>query len=149
MEKWYFENGVKVIEVEYSSNLHAFEVWQELYYAGTIYPADIDEMDRIKNCLETEDPITGHWEDGLGNSFHPLTYGVQRTWEYSNGIKVEEVIEDWRELKVYLNGAYMGSECIDEYEVEEKRMFLYNNIPSLNDFEIDSDYGNDIDWREY
>lgn len=137
MEKWKFLNGVEVVEVEYESDLHAFEVWQDVYYAGTIYPADIAEMYRIKNCLETEDPITGHWEDGLGNSFHPLTYGIQRTWEYSNGIKVEEVIEDWRVLKIYLNGEYMGSRYIDEYEVEEMRCFLYDYVPTLEDFELE------------
>lgn len=69
MRKWIFENRIKVYEVDFDYDLHALEVYHNKRYLGTIYPADIADMETCFDELDKgNDPIDGHWEDGLGNS---------------------------------------------------------------------------------
>lgn len=76
MREWKFINGIKVCEAEYDydHDLHMFKVYNESFYGdtyrflGDIYPNSIEHMEEcIAKLDEGEDPITGSWEDGLGN----------------------------------------------------------------------------------
>ena len=69
MNEWLFENGTRVTEENFDYDLHCFNVYSDNRLLGTIYP---DSLDNMKSCIEQlnagEDPISGMWEDGNGNS---------------------------------------------------------------------------------
>lgn len=48
MKEWCFKNGVKVCEADFDCSLHCFRVYHENKYLGTVYPADLEDMD---SCL--------------------------------------------------------------------------------------------------
>lgn len=68
MREWKFENGIEVIEKEFDYDLHCFKVYNGEKYLGTVYPADIEDME---GCIERLDdgynPVNDGWEDGMGN----------------------------------------------------------------------------------
>lgn len=69
MREWNFENGINVEECDYDYGLHCFKVYNGGEYLGTVYPRNIEDMKLCIECLDNgEDPISGGWEDGMGNS---------------------------------------------------------------------------------
>lgn len=69
MKTWTFENGITVEETTYDYDLHAFEVYNDGELLGTVYPGDLEDMERCIAELDNgNDPITDKWEDGLGNT---------------------------------------------------------------------------------
>lgn len=71
MKEWYFKNGVKVCEADFDYSLHCFKVYHEDKYLGTVYPADLEDMEACLAGLDAgNDPISGGWEDGRGNTCH-------------------------------------------------------------------------------
>lgn len=69
MKNWKFENGIEVYESELDYDLHCLKVYNGEDYLGAIYPATPEDMDNCKAVLDGgEDPISGMWEDGLGNT---------------------------------------------------------------------------------
>lgn len=69
MKNWTFDNGIEVYESEFDYDLHCLKVYNGDNYLGTVYPDSIEDM---KSCFKDldagNDPITGGWEDGMGNS---------------------------------------------------------------------------------
>lgn len=69
MREWKFENGIEVYEKGFDYDLHAFDVYRGDEYLGDITPDSIESMKSIIAGLDSgDDPISGHWEDGGGNS---------------------------------------------------------------------------------
>ena len=69
MREWKFENGIEVYEVEFDFDLHAFKVYNEENFLGTVFPDSIENMESmIEELDDGKDLISGHWEDGRGNS---------------------------------------------------------------------------------
>lgn len=69
MREWKFDNGIEVYESDYDYDLHCLRVYCEKKYLGTVYPADIEDMQACFAELDMgNDPIDSHWEDGCGNS---------------------------------------------------------------------------------
>lgn len=69
MREWSFSNGITVEEENYNYDLHCFSVFCNGEKLGVVYPDDIPAMDSCINSLDSgNDPITGSWEDGMGNS---------------------------------------------------------------------------------
>lgn len=69
MREWNFSNGITVEEIEHDYSLHAFEVYHNGKHLGNIYPDTIEDMENCITELDAgHDPISGGWEDGLGNS---------------------------------------------------------------------------------
>ncbi len=69
MREWTFENGIIVQEEKFEHALHCFKVYNGNNYLGTVYPATIENMESCIASLDSgEDPISGMWEDGNGNS---------------------------------------------------------------------------------
>ena len=69
MKTWKFKNVV-VEEEEYNHDLHCFKVSDlQGNTLGYIYPEDCFMMESCMESLDCgEDPISGGWEDGCGNS---------------------------------------------------------------------------------
>lgn len=68
MGEWNFENGIIVEECDYDHNLHCFKVYNGDEYLGSVYPETIEDMESCIEAMEDgEDPISGGWEDGMGN----------------------------------------------------------------------------------
>ncbi len=69
MREWKFENGIEVFEKEFDYDLHCLTVYNGEAYLGTIYPSSIEAMESCFDDLDNgEDPVTGGWEDGAGNT---------------------------------------------------------------------------------
>lgn len=69
MKEWNFENGIRVVEEDCDDELHCFKAYNNNEYLGTIFPDTLEDMKDCIKCLNRgEDPISGDWEDGLGNS---------------------------------------------------------------------------------
>lgn len=69
MRTWNFDNGVIVGESSHDADLHCFEVFNGDRYLGTVYPNTIEDMNQCIKALDNgEDPISGGWEDGCGNT---------------------------------------------------------------------------------
>lgn len=61
---WSFENGIEVYE-----HSEYFAVYNGDTLLGYIHPDTLEGFDDCRKALDSgEDPITGGWEDGLGNS---------------------------------------------------------------------------------
>ena len=69
MREWTFENGITVLECEFDHDLHILKVYHEDKYLGGIYPADIDDMNKLFDELDGgSNPIDDRWENGAGET---------------------------------------------------------------------------------
>lgn len=88
-KEWKFNNGIIVEEEDYDYDLHCFCVSRikkdEVIILGYIYPANVEDMESCKKALdEGDDPITGGWEDGLGNTCYETGWGKYEQAEEDN-----------------------------------------------------------------
>ena len=68
MKSWTFPNGIEVYEKGYDYDLSCFAVWDGDRYLGSVYPANIEDMQFCIAALDSgEDPISGGWDDGCMN----------------------------------------------------------------------------------
>ena len=66
---WTFSDGIYVREAEFDGNLRIFEVFNGDDYLGDVTPPDVENMELLEKELDNgANPISGDWEDGMGNS---------------------------------------------------------------------------------
>lgn len=69
MRTWEFADGTIVEETEFDYDLHILKVYNHGKYLGSIYPADIEDMKKLFDELDSgSNPIEDKWEDGDGNT---------------------------------------------------------------------------------
>lgn len=69
MLDFWVNNGYVIRKMEFDGNLCRFDVWFAGELLGSVYPADLVEMQACIDKLDAGlDPVTDNWEDGLGNS---------------------------------------------------------------------------------
>lgn len=82
MREWEFENCIKVIEEPYNYDVHCLKVHMGNEYLGAIYPDTIEDMEEMARALDSgEDPVTGEWEDGMGNICQMNGWGYREETE--------------------------------------------------------------------
>ena len=122
----------EVYEIGYDGDLHAFNVHtvdeNGIKYIHTVYPSDIEDMEK---CIEALDegfsPTTG-WEDGLGNTVCIGSGEMQTFW-----IVVEVKEKDYKkDYKVEL------PDIKDEGVWES--IALYDELNKTNVYDLAEDY---------
>lgn len=68
--------GLKIVEVDYDYDCHAYECYHDDMLIGTVYPADVQACDSCRESLNAgECPVCDGWEDGMGNTCLPGGWG--------------------------------------------------------------------------
>lgn len=69
MRTWEFADGTIVEEAEFDYDLHILKVYNNGKYLGSIYPADVEDMEKLFRDLDDgSNPIEDRWEDGNLNT---------------------------------------------------------------------------------
>lgn len=69
MKDWFFEDGLHVVEDPWNHNLHCFKCYRYDVFLGFVFPSNLADMRECLRLLDCgEDPISGSWDDGFGNS---------------------------------------------------------------------------------
>lgn len=67
-KEWIFNNGIEVHKEYFDNDLCKFDVYLNNKYLGEIIPDSIESMQLCIDSLNLgEDPISGRWDDGMGN----------------------------------------------------------------------------------